>query len=135
MTPDLYEGFAERYDLTVGRWDEFDPAVARFFRRLFSENGVRTVLDCACGTGRHLQLFHSLGCQVWGSDVSESMLAQARKNLARYRVETPLRQADYRVPGRHRLHARRSGVPQGVWQHKGRPTRGGHTGSDNHPNR
>ena len=45
MTPDLYEGFAERYDLTVGRWDEFDPAVAGFFRRLFGENGVRTVLE------------------------------------------------------------------------------------------
>jgi glycine/sarcosine N-methyltransferase len=101
MVSDLYEGFAERYDLTVGRWDEFDPAVARFFRRLFSENGVRTVLDCACGTGRHLLLFHSLGCQVWGSDVSESMLAQARKNLARYGVEVPLRQADYRDLPRH----------------------------------
>ena len=81
MVSDLYQGFAERYDLTVSRWDEFDPAVARFYRRLFAKNGVRTVLDCACGTGRHLLLFHSLGCQVWGSDVSESMLAQARKEV------------------------------------------------------
>lgn len=101
MVSDLYEGFAERYDLAVSRWDEFDPAVAGFFRRLFCENGVRTVLDCACGTGRHLLLFHSLGCQVWGSDLSESMLAQARKNLACYGVEVPLRQADYRNLPRH----------------------------------
>jgi glycine/sarcosine N-methyltransferase len=96
MVSDLYEGFAERYDLTVGRWDEFDSAVTRFYRRIFGANGVRTVLDCACGTGRHLLLFPSLGCQVWSSDVSESMLAQARKNLARYGVEVPLRRADYR---------------------------------------
>jgi glycine/sarcosine N-methyltransferase len=84
MVPDPYEGFAERYDLAVGRWDEFDPAMAGFYRQIFGGNGVRTVLDCACGTGRHLLLFHSLGCKVWGSDVSESMLAQARKNLTRH---------------------------------------------------
>jgi glycine/sarcosine N-methyltransferase len=96
MVPDQYQGFAERYDLAAGRWDELEPAVLEFFRQLFGKNGVRTVLDCACGTGRHLLLFHCLGCQVWGSDVSESMLAQARKNLARHGVEVPLRQVDYR---------------------------------------
>jgi glycine/sarcosine N-methyltransferase len=96
MVPDQYQGFAERYDLAAGRWDEFEPAVLEFFRQLFGKNGVRAVLDCACGTGRHLLLFHSLGCQAWGSDVSESMLAQARKNLVRHGVEVPLRQADYR---------------------------------------
>jgi glycine/sarcosine N-methyltransferase len=96
MVSDLYEGFAERYDLKSSRWDESHPAVVGFFRWLFGENAVRTVLDCACGTGRHLLLFHSLGRQVWGSDVSESMLAQARKNLGRHGVEVPLCQADYR---------------------------------------
>jgi len=96
MVPDRYEGFAERYDLAVGRWDEFEPVVVEFFHRLFVKKGIHTVLDCACGTGRHLLLFHSLGCQVWGSDVSESMLAQARKNLTRHAVEVPLHQADYR---------------------------------------
>ena len=96
MAPDLYEGFAERYDLAIGRWDEFEPTILEFFRRLFVKNRVDTVLDCACGTGRHLLLFHSLGCQVWGSDVSESMLAQARNNLAHYGVEVLLHKADYR---------------------------------------
>jgi glycine/sarcosine N-methyltransferase len=96
MTLDLYEGFAERYDLPYGRFDERDPSVSAFFRRLFDENGVRRVLDCACGTGRHLLLFHALGCEVWGSDLSASMLAQARRNLADHGVEIPLQQADYR---------------------------------------
>lgn len=90
MTLDLYEGFAERYDLAFGRFEERDPSVNAFFRRLFDENGVCRVLDCACGTGRHLLLLHTLGCEVWGSDLSESMLAQARKNLADHTVEIPI---------------------------------------------
>ena len=101
MTYDLYEDFAERYDLTPGRFGEFDPSIVEFFHRLFVENGIHTVLDCACGTGRHLFLFHSLGCKGFGSDVSESMLAQARKNLAEHGVQILLRQADYRDLPRH----------------------------------
>lgn len=96
MTHDLYEDFAGRYDLTFGPVDQHDPAVVRFFQRVFADHEVRSVLDCACGTGRHLLLFHSLGLEVVGSDVSEAMLVQAGKNLADHRVEIPLYQADYR---------------------------------------
>ena len=41
-----------------------------FFERLFSENQVKRVLDCACGTGHELLIFHSLGCETVGSDLS-----------------------------------------------------------------
>jgi len=100
MTQDLYESFADRYDLFFSQFGEHDPAVVEFHRRLFAENQVRSVLDCACGTGHDLVLFHSLGCQVVGSDISESMLAQARKNLAELGVKVPLQKADYReLPG------------------------------------
>lgn len=101
MDTDLYEGFAGRYDLAPGKVDENDPRMVAFFRHLFAQNEVHTVLDCACGTGRHLLLFHNLGCEVWGSDVSEAMLAQARKNLTRYGADVSLRQADYRDLARH----------------------------------
>jgi ubiquinone/menaquinone biosynthesis C-methylase UbiE len=70
--------------------------VVEFFHRLFAENHGRKVLDCACGTGNDLHLFHSLGSEVIGSDVSDSMLAQARKNLRRSGLEVPLKKADYR---------------------------------------
>jgi len=101
VTYDLYEGFAERYDLPFGRLGEHAPSVVKFFRKLFTENNVHTILDCACGTGRHLFLFHSLGCKAFGSDASESMLAQARKNLAEHGVQLLLRQADYRDLPQH----------------------------------
>jgi ubiquinone/menaquinone biosynthesis C-methylase UbiE len=54
------------------------------------------VLDCACGTGRDLLLFHSLGLEVYGSDISEAMLAQAQKILAKHSLVIPLLRADYR---------------------------------------
>jgi glycine/sarcosine N-methyltransferase len=98
---DLYRGFAERYDLFHGEFGEYDPVVFAFFRKLFDQHGVRSVLDCACGTGRDLLLFHSLGCEVVGSDISESMLAQAEKNLLAYGLKMPLHRVDYRELPQH----------------------------------
>jgi ubiquinone/menaquinone biosynthesis C-methylase UbiE len=96
MSTDPYAGFAERYDRFQAEFGHRDLAVVDFYRTLFADNGVRRVLDCACGTGRDLHLFHSLGCDVVGSDISESMLAQARKNLRQANVYVPFYRRDYR---------------------------------------
>jgi ubiquinone/menaquinone biosynthesis C-methylase UbiE len=101
MAVDPYAGFAERYDLFHGEFGRHDPEQARFFQQLFARRQVRAVLDCACGTGQHLHLFHSLGCEVIGSDISPSMLAQARKNLAGAGIQVPLHQVDYRTLPEH----------------------------------
>ena len=93
---DLYAGFAARYDLFYGEFGHPAEQEREFFRQLFARQQVKRVLDCACGTGRHLYLFHSLGCQVMGSDLSPSMLAQARKNLDAHGLQVPLHQVDYR---------------------------------------
>jgi len=98
---DPYEGFAERYDLLFGEFGRHDAAVVEFYRKLFADAGVRSVLDCSCGTGRDLHLFHTLGCEVVGSDVSESMLAQARKNLAGCGLDVALHRIDYRELPQH----------------------------------
>lgn len=101
MAYDKYEGFAERYGLFHEQFDRHDPAFAGFFRKLFTENGVRSVLDCGCGTGRDLYLFHSLGCEVSGCDISEAMLTQALKNLAGYGLNLPIQRADFRQLPKH----------------------------------
>lgn len=101
MTDDLYAGFAGRYDLFPGEFGQHDPEHASFFRQLFARHQARTILDCACGTGQHLHLFHTLGYQVTGSDISPSMLAQARSNLAGSGIQVPLHQADYRALPQH----------------------------------
>ncbi len=96
MSDDLYEGLAERYDRFHGAFGEHDPDTADFFRRLFQQRCVHRVLDCACGTGNDLHLFHSLGCLVIGSDISASMLAQAEANLTQAGLTVPLHCVDYR---------------------------------------
>jgi glycine/sarcosine N-methyltransferase len=90
MTEDPYEGFAARYDWMKGE----EPARRAFFEQIFAEHGVTTVLDCACGTGRDLLMFHAMGLEVSGSDLSAAMLAQARENLVD--LDIPLQKADYR---------------------------------------
>jgi glycine/sarcosine N-methyltransferase len=96
MSTDPYERFAERYDLFFGAFDEHEPKKVDFFRELFSHHGVHSVLDCACGTGRDLHLFRQLGMDVFGSDASAAMLAQAERNLASRHVDVPLAQVDFR---------------------------------------
>jgi glycine/sarcosine N-methyltransferase len=101
ITRDLYQDFASRYDLSSDGLDRHDPQIVEFFRTLFKRHGVHTVLDCACGTGRHLLLFHDLNCEVWGSDASDAMLEQAHQNLARFGRDVPLLKADYRHLPQH----------------------------------
>lgn len=58
-----------------------NPARQEFFRSIFAKHGVQSVLDCACGTGRDLLMFQAMGFEVAGSDLSDSMLAVARRNI------------------------------------------------------
>ena len=64
MSRDLYANMADRYDRFHGEFAKYDPVMVDFYRQLFVEHRVESVLDCACGTGRHLPLFHSLGCEI-----------------------------------------------------------------------
>ncbi len=90
MREDTYEGFAERYE-----WmRQEDPIRKEFFRRLFVSHGVTEVLDCACGTGGDLLMFHSMDLETSGSDLSDSMLAEARKNIGK--ADIALQKTDYR---------------------------------------
>ncbi len=95
MKEDPYAGFAARYDWMKGE----EPARRAFFEQLFAEHGVTRILDCACGTGRDLLMFHAMGLEVVGSDLSDAMLTQARENLGD--AEIPLRKADYRQLPQH----------------------------------
>ena len=49
------------------------------FRDIFKEIGAKSVLDAACGTGRHAGLFASWGLQVEAADASEEMVAYCRE--------------------------------------------------------
>lgn len=49
-----------------------------YFRPLFEKSGVSSVLDAACGTGRHAAMFHSWGLRVEGADIDPVMIEKAR---------------------------------------------------------
>jgi len=49
--------------------------------RLFRPSKGMRVLDVGCGTGSHLELYQRFGCELYGLDLSPSMLAVARKRL------------------------------------------------------
>jgi SAM-dependent methyltransferase len=65
------------YDRFVD-WGKRLEREAPFFRLLFAEHGVRSVIDVGCGTGRHTVLFASWGLDVTGIDPDTAMLEQAR---------------------------------------------------------
>ena len=92
MGNDPYRDRADRYDL----FPEDRSEETGFFEKLFSENRVRRVLDCACGTGNELLIFDALGCDVVGSDISDSMLTHARERIDESGAQIPLHRLDYR---------------------------------------
>ena len=57
---DIYKNIAKYYDYML----KINPQREKFFARVFQDNGVKTVLDCACGTGNDLVMFNSLGVKV-----------------------------------------------------------------------
>ncbi|EOH91688.1 class I SAM-dependent methyltransferase [Enterococcus pallens] len=92
---DRYQLFAYDYD-EFGSIENYLGSEQRFFKELFAEHQVETVLDCACGTGQHVYMLSELGLEVEGSDYSISMLEVAEKNLANVGKKIPLRQGDFR---------------------------------------
>ena len=51
------------------------------YRRLFESIDAKTVLDAACGTGRHADTFHNWGMRVEASDISPKMIERARSQF------------------------------------------------------
>lgn len=92
---DLYEKFAYDYD-EFGVIDDYLGSERDFFEKLFIKHDVKTVLDCACGTGQHLYMLSEMGFDVSGSDYSEAMLDVADENLKKHDKTIPLCQSDFR---------------------------------------
>lgn len=92
---DYYKSLAFDYD-EFGPIEDFLGDEKDFLSKLFVEHKVKSILDCACGTGQHLYLLSQLGYQLWGSDYSQSMLIKAKENLAALGQKIPLFQCDFR---------------------------------------
>jgi SAM-dependent methyltransferase len=69
-----------RYEVLVN-WPRRLAHEEPFYRRWFESAGVSRVLDVACGTGHHAELFRLWELEVEGADASEAMIAHCRDRL------------------------------------------------------
>ena len=94
---DTYNSIAEYYDYMLPK----NPEREAFFSKIFEINGVKSVLDCACGTGNDLILFNSFGLNVTGSDLSDSMLNVAKTKIQNINPPITLIKADFQKLSEH----------------------------------
>ena len=76
----MFQNLADVYEAMID-WPKRLDYESPFYRRLFEQHGVRSVVDTACGTGQHAGLFHTWGLRVEGADLSAGMIGRARKNF------------------------------------------------------
>jgi len=90
-----YKILADVYDILNPKEEIFSQKP--FFETLLNRYSILKALDCACGTGWHLSLFHDMGLTCFGSDISPEMLALAKRNLEGKYIQ--LKQEDFRSLG------------------------------------
>lgn len=81
-----YGAFADLYDALM---DDVDyDAWADYYLRLIRSAGaeIKTLCDCACGTGSMSVRFARRGLRVTGTDISGEMLARAQEKARRFGV-------------------------------------------------
>jgi glycine/sarcosine N-methyltransferase len=95
----FYSTFAAKYDRMLP-WGSRRAKEERFFRRLFGQYGISSVLDCHCGTGFHAAMLTQMGYEVEGVDISPEMIAIARKNFEKRGIEVPIHECDIKELGK-----------------------------------
>ncbi len=91
----FYEDFIEKYDKLI-TWRNRAKREKDFYKQLFVDNHVRSILDCACGTGQHVIMFNKMKYLAKGSDLSASMIKKARDNAKKEGINPSFRIADFR---------------------------------------
>ncbi|MBA7690848.1 Ubiquinone biosynthesis O-methyltransferase [subsurface metagenome] len=77
---------AALYDLMVD-WSKRLENELPFFQYYFRKINTSSILDVACGSGRHSIEFAKIGYQITGIDVDPHMIELARRQLVHQRLE------------------------------------------------
>ena len=85
--PDIYD---ERFTEGANR------AYREHYQKMFKDCSITDILDCSIGTGCLTFCLCELGYQVYGSDLSASMLGKAKEKAAEKGFCVPLSQCDFR---------------------------------------
>lgn len=89
---EFYDRLAEFFDVMTD-WNSRLAIELPFVESVFAKNDVRSLLDCACGTGGHTIALAQRGYRVAGSDISPAMIARAEANTQRVGLSIPYRVA------------------------------------------
>ncbi|MBI2915188.1 MAG: class I SAM-dependent methyltransferase [Firmicutes bacterium] len=98
MAANFEEFGPEIYDLMVD-WERRLANESEFFQQTFESHGVKRVLDCACGTGRHALLFARWGLEVTATDASPAMIEMAARHAALEQARIDLGQVPFHKLG------------------------------------
>ncbi|HBX70014.1 MAG TPA: hypothetical protein DEH25_11725 [Chloroflexi bacterium] len=83
--PEDFDAWAESYDQSTLNikgfpFTGYDQVLSKVFELANAHPGM-SILDLGIGTGNLALPFAELGCEIWGTDFSAAMLAQARIKL------------------------------------------------------
>lgn len=78
MKKDPYKTLSRYYDSFI---EPSNRVLRKILYGLYPPEQGMHVLEVGCGTGTNLQIYHNAGCEIFGIDLSPSMLAQARDKL------------------------------------------------------
>jgi len=91
---EFYDRFADRYDVMISEKRYAEGSA--FFNSIFKKHDVKSILDCSCGTGKHVIRFSQLGFEATGSDASAEMINRARGNAELSGTNVEFVQADFK---------------------------------------
>jgi ubiquinone/menaquinone biosynthesis C-methylase UbiE len=91
---EFYDTFADRYDVMISEKRYAEDSAS--FNSIFKTHDVKSILDCSCGTGKHVIRFSQLGFAATGSDASPEMINRARRNAELSGTNVEFVQADFK---------------------------------------
>jgi SAM-dependent methyltransferase len=77
MAGERFDELTDIYEAMID-WPKRLAGEEPFYRRVLADAHAQSVLDVACGTGRHAAMFHAWGLRVEGADLSPNMIRRAR---------------------------------------------------------
>ena len=91
---EFYDRLARLFDVMTD-WQKRLTLELPFLQRNLDQQGVRSVLDTACGTGWHAIALAQKGYTAAGCDASPQMIEQARANADKAQVKVRFEVADF----------------------------------------
>jgi len=94
MSQELYAR-PDIYDIVYKK--DREDGLKKHYKRLLGDKGITTIHDCSIGTGQLTFVLSDMGYKISGSDLSEEMLENARKNAEDRNIDMVLFQSDFRT--------------------------------------